>query len=81
MSRSRGRSPFSPPRPFLCHRVDGLVSLTYTFSVFLIDYWNARSFTRRYGVEFPVTEKADVNGPNAHPFFVYLKEKVSPGTR
>merc|ERR1712087_552889 len=34
-----------------------------------------KSFTRRYGVEFPVTEKADVNGPNAHPFFVYLKEK------
>merc|ERR1712157_299687 len=34
-----------------------------------------KSFTRRYGVEFPVTEKADVNGPNTHPFFVYLKEK------
>merc|ERR1711990_267018 len=34
-----------------------------------------KSFTSRYGVEFPVTEKADVNGPNAHPFFVYLKEK------
>merc|ERR1711881_260920 len=34
-----------------------------------------KSFTRRYGVDFPVTEKADVNGPNAHPFFVYLKEK------
>merc|ERR1711948_24067 len=34
-----------------------------------------KSFTQRYGVEFPVTEKADVNGPNAHPFFVYLKEK------
>merc|ERR1711990_1252060 len=34
-----------------------------------------KSFTSRYGVEFPVTEKADVNGQNAHPFFVYLKEK------
>ena len=64
----------------LRRRIDGSVSLTLTFSVPLIDGWmeRARSFTRRYGVEFPVTEKADVNGPNAHPFFVYLKEKVSP---
>merc|ERR1711937_410731 len=34
-----------------------------------------KDFTKKYGVEFPVTEKVDVNGPNAHPFFVYLKEK------
>lgn len=34
-----------------------------------------KDFTKKYGVEFPVTEKVDVNGPNAHPFFKYLKEK------
>ncbi|WP_373090459.1 glutathione peroxidase [Zhongshania sp.] len=32
-----------------------------------------------YGVSFPVTEKIDVNGKNAHPLFVYLK-KAAPGT-
>mmetsp|Transcript_315 Transcript_315/g.831 ORF Transcript_315/g.831 Transcript_315/m.831 type:complete len:229 (-) Transcript_315:110-796(-) len=34
-----------------------------------------KEFTKRYGVEFPVTEKVEVNGPNTHPFFTYLKEK------
>merc|ERR1712100_564868 len=34
-----------------------------------------KDFTKKYGVEFPVTEKVDVNGPNARPFFKYLKEK------
>ena len=28
-----------------------------------------------YGVSFPVSEKIDVNGPNAAPLFTYLKEK------
>ncbi|MDO3383721.1 glutathione peroxidase [Gilvimarinus algae] len=31
-----------------------------------------------YGVDFLITEKIDVNGPNAHPLFQYLKE-VCPG--
>merc|ERR1711967_21780 len=34
-----------------------------------------KDFTKKYGVEFPVTEKVDVNGPKTHPFFLYLKEK------
>merc|ERR1712100_736895 len=34
-----------------------------------------KEFTKRYGGEFPVTEKGEVNGPNTHPFFTYLKEK------
>lgn len=29
---------------------------------------------QNYGVEFPLLEKGDVNGPNAHPLFSYLKE-------
>ena len=32
-----------------------------------------------YGVSFPITEKIDVNGKNAHPLFAYLK-KAAPGT-
>jgi glutathione peroxidase len=31
-----------------------------------------------YGVTFPMFAKVDVNGANAHPLFVYLKEKA-PG--
>merc|ERR1711990_329291 len=34
-----------------------------------------KDFTKKYGVEFPVTEKVNVNGPDTHPFFKYLKEK------
>ncbi|KAJ3262357.1 hypothetical protein HK103_002799 [Boothiomyces macroporosus] len=33
---------------------------------------------RNYGVTFPVMEKIDVNGDNAHPLFEYLK-KEKPG--
>jgi len=32
-----------------------------------------------YGVTFPMFERVEVNGANAHPLFVYLKEKL-PGT-
>jgi glutathione peroxidase len=32
----------------------------------------------RYGVSFPLFAKIDVNGPNAHPLFEYLKESA-PG--
>jgi len=32
----------------------------------------------RYGVTFPLFEKIDVNGPNAHPLFKFLT-KASPG--
>ncbi len=28
-----------------------------------------------YGVSFPIFEKIDVNGPNAHPLYEYLKAK------
>merc|ERR1712003_90747 len=34
-----------------------------------------KDFTKKYGVEFQVTEKVNVNGPDTHPFFKYLKEK------
>ncbi len=29
-----------------------------------------------YGVSFPIFEKVEVNGTNAHPIFVYLKTKL-----
>ncbi|MDG1332188.1 MAG: glutathione peroxidase [Crocinitomicaceae bacterium] len=32
-----------------------------------------------YGVSFPVFEKIDVNGKDAHPLFKYLKSKLSGG--
>jgi len=36
-----------------------------------------------YGVTFPVFEKIEVNGPNAHPLFIYLKNQLPgfPGKR
>lgn len=30
-----------------------------------------------YGVTFPMFQKIDVNGPNTHPLFRFLKEKLS----
>lgn len=32
-----------------------------------------------YGVTFPLFEKIEVNGKNAHPIFKFLKEKQSSG--
>ena len=32
-----------------------------------------------YGVSFPIFEKVDVNGKNAHPVFNYLKSKLKGG--
>ena len=33
------------------------------------------NFVAGYGVTFPLFEKIDVNGPNTHPLFKYLKEE------
>mmetsp|Transcript_17550 Transcript_17550/g.24551 ORF Transcript_17550/g.24551 Transcript_17550/m.24551 type:complete len:120 (-) Transcript_17550:751-1110(-) len=32
-----------------------------------------RSFVDGYGVKFPMMEKIDVNGPNTHPVYSFLK--------
>ncbi|RKP05536.1 glutathione peroxidase-like protein [Thamnocephalis sphaerospora] len=37
-----------------------------------------KEFITKYGVEFDMFDKVDVNGANAHPLFVYLKKKL-PG--
>ncbi|MCQ0112568.1 glutathione peroxidase [Zhouia amylolytica] len=34
---------------------------------------------RNYGVSFPMFEKIEVNGKNAHPLFKYLKSELSGG--
>ena len=34
---------------------------------------------RNYGVSFPMFEKVEVNGRNAHPLFKYLKSELSGG--
>jgi glutathione peroxidase len=31
-----------------------------------------------YGVSFPIVQKIEVNGPNAHPLFNWLKEQSTP---
>ena len=31
---------------------------------------------REYGVKFQINEKLEVNGPNAHPIFVYLRQNT-----
>ena len=35
----------------------------------------AQFCTRNYGVSFPMFAKVEVNGPGAHPLFVYLKRQ------
>lgn len=35
-----------------------------------------KEFTQKKGVKFDVFEKINVNGPNAHPLWIYLKEKL-----
>lgn len=32
-----------------------------------------------YGVTFPLTAKLDVNGPDTHPIYQYLKSQMSHG--
>jgi len=32
--------------------------------------------TNVYGITFPVSQKVEVNGPNAHPVYKYLKERA-----
>ena len=37
-------------------------------------------FVAKYGVTFPIFDKIDVNGPNTHPLYKFLKEQKSePG--
>jgi glutathione peroxidase len=33
--------------------------------------------TTNYGVTFPMSEKIEVNGPNAHPIYKYCKDKAT----
>ena len=35
--------------------------------------------TNVYGVTFPISQKIEVNGPNAHPIYKYCKENATPG--
>jgi glutathione peroxidase len=32
--------------------------------------------TNVYGITFPISQKVEVNGPNAHPIYKYLKENA-----
>ena len=32
--------------------------------------------TNVYGITFPISQKVEVNGPNAHPVYKYLKENA-----
>ena len=34
----------------------------------------AHAYEEKYGVEFPLFAKCDVNGPTAHPLFAFLKD-------
>ncbi len=35
--------------------------------------------TTNYGVTFPLSQKVEVNGPNAHPIYKYCKDNATPG--
>jgi glutathione peroxidase-family protein len=35
--------------------------------------------TTSYGITFPMSEKVEVNGPNAHPIYKYCKEQATGG--
>ena len=65
------------------YRDDGLVVLGFPCDQFgnqEFDDPNAiqQFCTRNYGVDFPIFEKVDVNGPNTHPLFALLKAE-KPG--
>ena len=38
-----------------------------------------KAFVAKYGMKSPVTEKLEVNGPNAHPLWVHLKASAPEG--
>ncbi len=35
--------------------------------------------TNVYGITFPISQKVEVNGPNAHPIYKYCKDSATPG--
>lgn len=35
--------------------------------------------TTNFGVTFPISEKIEVNGPNAHPIYKYCKDQATEG--
>jgi len=35
--------------------------------------------TSVYGITFPISQKVEVNGPNAHPIYKYCKDVATPG--
>jgi glutathione peroxidase len=35
--------------------------------------------TTNYGITFPISQKVEVNGPNAHPIYKYCKDKAADG--
>jgi len=38
-----------------------------------------KAFVAKYGMKSPLTEKLEVNGPNAHPLWVHLKASAPEG--
>ena len=63
------------------HAADGLTILAFASNQFggqepLPNEQLVPKMKQRYGVTFPIFSKVDINGSNAHPFFVYLKEAL-----
>lgn len=65
------------------YRAQGLVILGFPCNQFASqDPWNEKDIAEfcqvNYGESFPMFAKVDVNGPNAHPMFKFLKKEL-PG--
>lgn len=63
------------------HKDQGLVILGFPCNQFLnqepeTDETMAQSCEINFGVTFPLLAKCDVNGPNTHPVFKFLKSKL-----
>ena len=64
------------------YNTKGLVVLGFPCNQFAgqepLDEKGIENFCRiNYGVSFPIFAKIDVNGPNAHPLYTYLKQNAT----
>ena len=69
---------------YLKYKAKGLVVLGFPCNQFANEEPDPEATIKefvktKYGITFPMFSKVDVNGPNAHPIFVFLKQEAGGG--